>query len=71
MGPVALIADELSAGRLLAPIPEPATRTRGYFFYAPKPSADTAAIAALREWLVSAGRLTENEYPAYLTSKRL
>ena len=34
MGPVALIADELSAGRLLAPIPEPAARTRGYFFYA-------------------------------------
>ena len=70
MGPVALIADELRGGRLLAPIPEPATRTRGYFFYAPEPSADSAAIAALQEWLVSAGRLTESEYPAYLGSNR-
>ena len=71
MGPVALIAEELRAGRLLAPIPEPATRTRGYFFYAPEAAADTAATVALREWFVSAGRATESEYPAYLTSKRL
>jgi LysR family transcriptional regulator, glycine cleavage system transcriptional activator len=71
MGPVALITDELHAGRLLMPIPEPATRTRGYFFYVPEPSADTAAIVALREWLVSAGRLTECEYPTYLAAKQL
>ena len=35
MGPVALVADELRAGRLLAPLQEPALRTRGYFVYAP------------------------------------
>ena len=51
MGPVALISDELRAGRLLAPIPEPAMRTRGYFFYAPEASSDAPAIAALRKWL--------------------
>jgi len=33
MGPLALISDELRAGRLLAPINEPALRTRGYFVY--------------------------------------
>jgi DNA-binding transcriptional LysR family regulator len=31
MGPLALISDELRAGRLLAPISEPALRTSGYF----------------------------------------
>jgi LysR family transcriptional regulator, glycine cleavage system transcriptional activator len=70
MGPVALITDELGVGRLLAPIPEPATRTRGYFFYAPEPRNDTAAVAALREWLVATGRLTESAYPAYLSPDR-
>src|SRR5271166_233924 len=55
MGPVALIADELSAGRLLAPIRDPVLKTRGYFFYAPEPSSNTPAIAALRNWLIGAG----------------
>jgi hypothetical protein len=32
MGPVALINEELRAGRLLAPISEPVLKTRGYFF---------------------------------------
>jgi LysR family transcriptional regulator, glycine cleavage system transcriptional activator len=71
MGPVALITDELRAGRLVAPLPEPATRTRGYFFYAPEPNGDTPTIVALREWLVAAGRVTEGEYSSYLASKRL
>jgi LysR family transcriptional regulator, glycine cleavage system transcriptional activator len=70
MGPVALITDELRAGRLVAPIPEPATRTRGYYFYARERSDGTAAIAALREWLIGAGGATEREYPAYLASNR-
>jgi LysR family glycine cleavage system transcriptional activator len=47
MGPVALISDELHVGRLLAPIPEPAMRTRGYFFYVPEGSSDAPVIAAL------------------------
>jgi LysR family transcriptional regulator, glycine cleavage system transcriptional activator len=70
MGPLALISDELRAGRLLAPISEPATRTRGYFVYAPEPSSDAPAVAALRKWLLSAGGLAETEYPTYLSSNR-
>jgi LysR family transcriptional regulator, glycine cleavage system transcriptional activator len=66
MGPVALISDELRAGRLLAPIREPATRTRGYFFYVPERNSEVPAIAALRQWLVRAGSWTETEFPAYL-----
>jgi LysR family transcriptional regulator, glycine cleavage system transcriptional activator len=70
MGPVALLTDELRAGRLLAPIPEPAARTRGYFFYTPSASNNNAAVSVLREWLVARGRLTEDAYPAYLSSNR-
>lgn len=70
MGPVALIADELQSGRLLAPIPEPAMRGRGYFFYALGEGSNAAAISTLREWLVAAGRLTESAYPGYLSPDR-
>jgi LysR family transcriptional regulator, glycine cleavage system transcriptional activator len=70
MGPLALISDELRAGRLLAPIREPATRTRGYFVYAPEASNDAPAVAALRKWLVDAGSLAETEFSTYLSANR-
>jgi LysR family transcriptional regulator, glycine cleavage system transcriptional activator len=70
MGPLALIGDDLRAGRLLAPIREPATRTRGYFLYAPARSSDAPAITALRNWLIAAGAVTESEYPTYLSADR-
>ena len=70
MGPVALISDELRVGRLLAPIREPATRTRGYFVYISEGSSDAPAITALRQWLVDAGSLAETEFPAYLSGTR-
>jgi LysR family transcriptional regulator, glycine cleavage system transcriptional activator len=67
MGPVALIGDELRGGRLIAPFEEPATRTRGYFIYAPEASSLAPAIAALRDWLVRVGGSTEAEFPTYLS----
>jgi LysR family glycine cleavage system transcriptional activator len=70
MGPLALVSDELREGRLLAPIKEPAIRTRGYFVYAPEPSSEAPAIVAFRKWLVSAGSSAEREYPTYLSSTR-
>jgi LysR family glycine cleavage system transcriptional activator len=66
MGPLALVGDELREGRLLAPIKEPAIRTRGYFVYAQETTSEAAAVTALRQWLVSAGSLAETEYPTYL-----
>jgi LysR family glycine cleavage system transcriptional activator len=68
MGPLALISDELRAGRLLAPISEPALRTRGYFVYALEASSDSPAVAALRKWLVAAGSLAETEFAPYLSA---
>jgi LysR family transcriptional regulator, glycine cleavage system transcriptional activator len=70
MGPVALISEELRAGRLLATISEPVLKTRGYFFYAPEPSSNTAAIAALRNWLIGPGRAAEGESPSFLSANR-
>src|SRR5947209_922423 len=68
MGPLALVGDELREGRLVAPIKEPAIRTRGYFVYAPETNSEAPAITALRQWLVSAGSLAEAKFPAYLSS---
>jgi DNA-binding transcriptional LysR family regulator len=68
MGPLALISEELRAARLLAPINEPALRTRGYFVYALEASSDSPAVAALRKWLVAAGSLAEIEFSTYLSA---
>jgi LysR family transcriptional regulator, glycine cleavage system transcriptional activator len=70
IGPLALVAEELREGRLVAPITEPALRTRGYFVYAPETSSATPAVIALRQWLVGAGSLAEAEYPNFLSSTR-
>jgi LysR family transcriptional regulator, glycine cleavage system transcriptional activator len=70
MGPLALVADELRDGRLLAPIKEPALRTRGYFVYTPETGGELPAVVALRDWLVGAGSLAEAEYPTYLAATR-
>lgn len=70
MGPVALIADELRLGQLVAPIGEPVLKTRGYFFYAPQPTNEAPAIVALRKWLIATGNVAEREFPAYLSATR-
>ena len=70
MGPVALVADELRAGRLLTPLQEPALRTRGYFVYATATNIEVPAIAVFRKWLISAGSTAETEYSQYLSSNR-
>jgi LysR family transcriptional regulator, glycine cleavage system transcriptional activator len=69
MGPLALVGDELRGGRLLAPLKEPALRTRGYFVYAPTTNSEVPATAAFRKWLVAAGSLAETEHPSYLVVK--
>ena len=67
IGPLALVGDELREERLVAPIREPALRTRGYFVYAPDSSIAAPAVKALREWLVGAGRLAETQFTTYLS----
>ena len=59
MGPLALVGDELREGRLVAPIRQPALRTRGYFVYAPDATSTAPAVIALRQWLLAAGSAAE------------
>jgi LysR family glycine cleavage system transcriptional activator len=66
MGPLALVAEEVRDGRLIAPISSPHVSSRGYFVYAPVASNDVSAIVALRRWLTHAGRMTEAMLPQYL-----
>ena len=66
MGPLALVGDELREGRLVAPIRQPALRTRGYFVYAPDTSSAAPAVIALRQWLVAAGNVAEAGFPTCL-----
>jgi LysR family transcriptional regulator, glycine cleavage system transcriptional activator len=68
MGPLALVGDELREGRLVAPIREPALRTRGYFVYAPETSNAAPSVTALRQWLAGAGSLAEAELATYLSA---
>ena len=68
MGPLALVCDELREGRLVAPIREPALRTRGYFVYSRETSSTAPAVTALRQWLSAAGNLAEAEFPMYLSA---
>lgn len=57
MGPTALVADELAAGRLIAPFPEIALPTRGYHAYLPTTRADDRSALAFCRWLEEAGRI--------------
>ena len=55
MGPTALVADEIEAGRLVTPFPHLSLPARSYCWYLPAAkSADPAAIA-FRDWLVEVG----------------
>ena len=66
MGPLALVAEDISSGRLLMPIGNPVVSSRGYFVYSPAASHDAPAVVALRTWLINAGRATEAKLPEYL-----
>ena len=55
MGPTALVADEIEAGRLVAPFPTLALTARSYCWYLPTAKAADPAATAFRDWLVEAG----------------
>ena len=56
MGPSALVADDLAAGRLVAPFPAVSLPARGYHAYVPEAQAADPAIAAFCAWLQEAGQ---------------
>jgi LysR family glycine cleavage system transcriptional activator len=55
MGPTALVADDLAAGRLVAPFPEVSLPARGYCTYVPQGRGGDPAIGVFCDWLQQAG----------------
>jgi LysR family transcriptional regulator, glycine cleavage system transcriptional activator len=55
MGPTALVADDLAAGRLVAPFPQVTLPSRGYHAYLPDARAGDRAALAFCGWLQEAG----------------
>ncbi|HEV2676607.1 MAG TPA: transcriptional regulator GcvA [Aliidongia sp.] len=55
IGPTALVADEIEAGRLMAPFPALSLPARGYCWYLPTDKTIDPAAIAFRDWLVDVG----------------
>ncbi|GGF35306.1 DNA-binding transcriptional activator GcvA [Aliidongia dinghuensis] len=56
LGPLPILADELAAGRLVAPLDGPKLEARGYWRVTPNGRADDAAVQALSAWLDAEGQ---------------
>jgi LysR family glycine cleavage system transcriptional activator len=61
MGPTALIADDLAAGRLVAPFPKISLPARSYFAYFPDARRNDPHGAVFCDWLEEQGRRTDSE----------
>ncbi|SAL60585.1 transcriptional regulator GcvA [Caballeronia telluris] len=55
MGPTALVADDLAAGRLVAPLDGPRLPSRSYCTYVPDDKAPNELVAVFRAWLEREG----------------
>jgi LysR family glycine cleavage system transcriptional activator len=55
MGPTALVADDLVAGRLVAPFSRPRLPSRSYCTYVPEGRAGDERVALFRDWLEREG----------------
>jgi LysR family glycine cleavage system transcriptional activator len=58
MGPTALIADDLAAGRLVTPFPKISLPARSYFAYFPEARSSDPHNAVFCDWLEQQGRET-------------
>jgi LysR family transcriptional regulator, glycine cleavage system transcriptional activator len=56
MGPTALIADDIAAGRLLTPFPDISLPARSYFAYLPDTHSKDPHVAVFCDWLEQQGR---------------
>lgn len=56
MGPTALVADDLAAGRLVTPFPDISLPARSYFAYLPDGRSTDPHIAVFCDWLEQQGR---------------
>jgi LysR family transcriptional regulator, glycine cleavage system transcriptional activator len=55
MGPTALVADDLAAGRLVAPFASPRLRSRSYCTYVPQEKCGDELVVLFRSWLQREG----------------
>ena len=58
MGPTALVADDLAAGRLVTPFPDISLPARSYFAYLPEMRRNDPHIAVFCDWLEQQGRVS-------------
>jgi LysR family glycine cleavage system transcriptional activator len=58
MGPTALVADDLAAGRLVTPFPKVSLPARSYFAYLPEAHRKDPHNAVFCDWLEQQGRRT-------------
>jgi LysR family glycine cleavage system transcriptional activator len=56
MGPTALVADDLAAGRLVAPFGAISLPTRNYHVYLTDGCIDDSAVSAFCNWLEEVGQ---------------
>lgn len=63
MGPTALVADDLAAGRLIAPFPAISLPARSYFAYTPADSEDGSPTAMFCDWLERQGISSGSDRP--------
>ncbi|CAH2602566.1 LysR family transcriptional regulator [Rhodovastum atsumiense] len=63
MGPTALVAEDLAAGRLVAPFPDVTIPTRGYHAYLPEARAGDLAAMSFCRWLEETGRMDGTKAP--------
>ena len=56
MGPTALVADDLAAGRLVTPFPTVSLSARSYFAYLPEAHRDDPLITVFCDWLEAQGQ---------------
>jgi LysR family glycine cleavage system transcriptional activator len=62
MGPTALVADDLAAGRLIAPFDGPRLPSRSYCTYVADDKADDDVIVLFRSWLEREGEAFASEH---------
>ena len=61
-----LVADDLRAGRLVAPFDLTVTGTVQYYFVCPQERLDEAPIAGLKSWMQESARDTVSGLSAYI-----
>jgi LysR family transcriptional regulator, glycine cleavage system transcriptional activator len=64
LGPLPILADELAAGRLVAPLDGPRLEARGYWRVTPHARTGNPAVRALNDWLDREGQTAGDPDPS-------